>query len=118
MGIALRPQVWIPGFAGEIRLWDAKTAGDSQVLRGHAAFVRRLSFLPDRQRLVSLGEDGVLKPWDVVSGQETLSITAHSRNGLGLAVSPDGRRLATSGAEGAIRIWDSGVQPPRSTINH
>jgi WD40 repeat protein len=103
---------------GEIRLWAIKTAQDSHVLRGHAGFVRRLSFLPDGQRLVSLGDDGVLKLWDAVSGQETLSITAHSRNGLGLAVSPDGRRLATSGAEGAIRIWDSGVQHPRSTINH
>ena len=69
------------------------------------------SFLPDGQRLVTLGDDGVLKLWDAASGQETLSITAHLRNGLGLAVSPDGRRLATSGG-GSVRIWDSGFKWP------
>jgi WD40 repeat protein len=69
---------------------------------GHTAFVRKVFFTPDGERLITVSSDKTIRIWDVTTG-ETLSIL---RTPVGpgdegdlyaAALSPDGTRLAVSG---------------------
>jgi len=90
-----------------IRIRDAATLAEIEVLRGHEHFVNALALSGDGTRLVSTSFDHVVKIWDLDTREELRSFTAHDDLVYGLAVSPDGSRLLTSGEDRTIKLWDS-----------
>jgi WD40 repeat protein len=52
-----------------VRLWDATTGRPHHVLR-HPAYVRRVLFSPDGERVVSACGDGVIRLWSAATGEE------------------------------------------------
>ncbi len=80
----------------------------------HEAGISAVTFSPDDQTIIAIGEDGFVKLWDAVSRTEVAGWQAHTnllRNkrdmtGHSLALSPDGLTLATGGADGQIHLWN------------
>ena len=48
-----------------VDIWDARTGGLLETLRGHKGRVWSVTFTPDGRGLVSGGQDKTLKYWDV-----------------------------------------------------
>jgi WD40 repeat protein len=96
---------------GEVRIWDAATAQQVAVFRGHSGCVWSVAFSPDGKRLASAGgfrgtqQPGEVKIWAMDTCQEVATLP-HTRNVFGVAFSPDGRRLATASEDGTLTIWD------------
>ena len=47
------------------RIWDAATAKEIAVLRGHEGIVYSAAFSPDGSRIVTASEDNTARIWDV-----------------------------------------------------
>jgi WD40 repeat protein len=101
-----------PDNPGQIVVWDANTAQQLLLLRGHSAVINSVTFSPDGQRLASASWDmnrgafGEVKLWDVATGTDILTLPGHAC----VAFSPDGRHLAALGGENlggaVIKVWD------------
>lgn len=101
------------GEAGTVRLWEAATGRDLQVLAGHQERVTALAFLPDGSRLVSAARDRTVRVWDLRGGQPlrvirnrvfdhpgTFGTTANH-----IAISPDGTWIAAVNQNGTIGLY-------------
>lgn len=87
---------------------------EERVLRGHAAAVDSLRFLPDNQRLVSYSQDGEVKLWSLSGGRElrgfkSTQIPADFGNSNRFSVILSGRDLeildvATSEVQASIPV--------------
>jgi WD40 repeat protein len=107
---------------GTVRLWNVQAPAFSQpacqpacqpliVLRGHQGPVRNVSFSPDRQRpdrqrLVSSGDDSTVRLWNV-AGEQQVSLIGHQGSVRSIIFSPKHQQLATSDEDGAIRLWEA-----------
>jgi WD40 repeat protein len=100
---------WLASGANEdytVRIWDMRNRRIAHTLRGHASYVRALSFTPDSTNLVTGGGDSTVRIWDVPTGRELRVIRLHDgRNQkehqqvVGLEVSGDGKSVATFGLQ-------------------
>lgn len=91
-----------------IRIFDAETLNEQQVLTGHTSRVSRVALHPTEERLASGSLDGEILLWDLKTGQRTLTIKLHKSPVLGLAFSPDGKQLVSGSGDGRVVIWQSG----------
>jgi WD40 repeat protein len=107
---------------GTVRLWNVQAPALSQpacqpacqplmVLRGHQGPVRNVSFSPDRERpdrqhLVSSGDDSTVRLWNV-AGQQQVSLIGHQGTVRSITFSPKHQQLATSDEDGTIRLWEA-----------
>lgn len=100
-----------------------RTAGGELVRvveRAHAGWVRDLAISPDRERLVSVGNDMLVKVWDVRRGELIDTLAGHELHTpqgyvsalYTAAISPDGQYAASADRVVEVRIWhlDSGEQ--------
>jgi WD40 repeat protein len=84
------------------------------VIKAHTAPITGLTFAPDSQSIVSVGEDKFIKRWSTSDGKLRLAYEGH-RNPTGRAeFSPDGKRLVTYGGEGdgGIIAWEADTGKP------
>ena len=58
------------------RVWDAATAKQLAVLRGHEFWVTSVGFSPDGTRIVTAG-DKTARVWDAMSGKEIAVLRGH-----------------------------------------
>jgi WD40 repeat protein/DNA-binding SARP family transcriptional activator len=92
---------------GSIRLWDADTGEQLQILRGHEDTVGYPAFSPDGRWLVSAAlDDPTVRIWDVTAGAELMALTEPVEGWANPVFSPDGSRLATAAANYTVNIWD------------
>ena len=89
-----------------IRLYDAQTGEELDLLIGHAGIVNSVSFSPDGRTLASGGFDATIRLWDVRTGELLRILTGHTDDIDGISFSPDGRTLASGGFDATIRLWD------------
>jgi WD40 repeat protein len=62
---------------------------------------------PDRSRLATFGNDGVIHLKDAKTGNEIAALHGHIRAVTDVAFSPDSRLLVSSSNDGTIQIWDA-----------
>jgi WD40 repeat protein len=91
---------------GQVTLWDVASGKELHRLKGHTAWINRVTFTPDGATLASGGADKTVRLWDVASGKEKATLPGHAGSISGLAISPDGCLLASRGWEGVIKLWD------------
>lgn len=96
-----------------VRVWDARTARESLVLRGHTWTVRSVVFTPDGRHIISGGQDKAIKIWDATHDPrgQLLPPTSPAKAVWvnAVAFTPDGRvRRASSGSDhgdGKTKTW-------------
>ena len=85
------------------RIWDAATAKEIAVLRGHTFSVESAAFSPDGSRIVTASSDNTARIWDAATGEQ-LAILGEKREFGGYccgtiasaAYSPDGALIVTA----------------------
>jgi WD40 repeat protein len=92
-------------------LWDQ----DGQPIRhGHVGAVTAVALHGDR--MVSVGEDGLLRVWDLRAGELARTRRGHTGWIYAAAVSPDGRLIATAGDDGLVRVWQAQTADPVTAL--
>ncbi|MCB0125500.1 MAG: pentapeptide repeat-containing protein, partial [Caldilineaceae bacterium] len=94
---------------GVIRIWQATTRAQVQMLTGHQASVRSLKFSPDDETLASSSFDQTVRLWDVKSGR-CKAIFPHNGVVWSVTFSPSGKTLVSSGEDSIIRVWTVAAQ--------
>jgi predicted Zn finger-like uncharacterized protein len=99
----------VPGFSGEIKLWDPITGQEQKSLKGHRSAIRSLSFSADSKRLASASADNIVKVWDLEAAKElvtfTLAETGEIFDAVTVAMSGDGKMVAAGRMDGSLKIW-------------
>jgi WD40 repeat protein len=110
----------VSGGGETIRVWDARTGEQRQVIAAHHWHVNQLVLRPDGRTVVSCGTDGAVSVHDLTSGKElrrcVVDRVAETLGGIGpqvirLALAPDGRTAASysihlDGKPALIHVWD------------
>jgi WD40 repeat protein/serine/threonine protein kinase len=101
-----------------VRVWDAQTGREVQVLRGNTEAIAAVAFRPDGKQVASAGADHTVRVWDVATGREAYALRGHSRGVVRVAFSPDGRFLASLGADRTLKVWDAAPQEAVLVTEH
>ena len=89
---------------GTVRLLDAATLEERQVLRGHESGVRAVAFSPCSRYVVSSGDQLILMH-DAATGTEIVSMEGHGARVLSVAWFPDGRAVVSASDDRTARVW-------------
>src|SRR6516162_16684 len=89
------------------RIWDAASAKEIAVLRGHNDAVWSAAFSPDGSRIVTASGDKTARIWDAASAKEIAVLRGHANSVYSAAFSPDGSRIVTASDDTTARIWDA-----------
>ena len=92
---------------GEVRVLDATTGVDLDVLRGHSERVQGIAITRDGQWLVTSGLDREIRIWNLASAAAARVVRAHKFQVSCADTSPDGLLLVTGG-DGAKEVDVSG----------
>ncbi len=113
---------WGASFDSQDRLFlfgieDPGVSSHPTPLIGHTGVIRKIRFMANDTRLVTLSVyDKSMRLWEVSSGV-CIATMAHPLDAEGIAVSPDGRWIATGCDDHAVRLWDvSSVSRPSSCV--
>ena len=91
------------------RIWDAATAKEIAVLRGHDGPVVSAAFSPDGSRIVTASEDKTARIWDAATAKEIAVLRGHERDGVFRRLQP--RRVAHRHGVSTTRPPASGTPP-------
>lgn len=93
---------------GNLQCWDFAPPQPRRrySVNAYAGVPRALEIAPDRDMLVTLGEDGLLSVWDAKKGEKQADFDEAVAAIHCVAFHPSGSRLATSGADGVVTLWD------------
>lgn len=105
------------GNDGTIRVWDAATGKEQDVLKAHRGEVRSIALCPAGQILASGGTDRTVILWDVSTGRQLATLEGHNGEVRGVAFSPGGRSLASSGDDGRVILWDVAARKRKAMLH-
>jgi WD40 repeat protein len=100
----------VPG--GVVKVRDAVTGAESQILEGFTDQVFHLVFSPDGSRLLGVDSASRLKSWDRATGREIAATRLSDVYIIRVRYSADGKRLAVVGLQhqsivGDVRVLDA-----------
>jgi WD40 repeat protein len=95
-----------------VRVWDASTGAQLQLLRGHTDDVLSVAFSPDGSRILSSGADDTARVWDASTGASIAVMRGDTDWLRHAAFSPDGKHVVSASDDKSVRVWDaaSGAQ--------
>ena len=98
--------------------WDLAAPGGRIVHRliGHDSAVNDVAFVPGREWLVSVSDDGSLGIWNLQSGDLIARIKSTPHKVLDVDVSADGKLAAVARWDGTARIYDLDRQEEISVL--
>jgi eukaryotic-like serine/threonine-protein kinase len=110
IGLAYSPNGrWLAagsGFSDTIvRLWDLHDGFRLYSLRGHAGWVRSVTFSRDSRLLASASADQSARVWDVESKSELRVLRGHQSQLFSVDFSPDAQFLLTGAKLGEAKVW-------------
>src|SRR5207237_996943 len=91
----------------EEKVRDAKTAKETDSVKGHTDLVTSVCFSGDGQHLASASGDWTVKVWDATTAQPTLTLKGHTGAVTSVCFSPDGQRLASASGDRTVKVWDA-----------
>ena len=92
---------------GIVRLWDANTAMEVAVLRGHEGPVWSAAFSSDGTWILTAANDETARVWDVRTGKEIVVLRGHEGAVWSAAFSSDATRIVTASEDRTARVWDA-----------
>ncbi len=91
----------------EIRIWDAQTGNLTATANGLVGLVQDISWSPDGNKFVAVGNDKSAKIFDTATGMNILNLVGHSAAINTVSWSPDGKRIATGSNDKIAMIWNA-----------
>jgi serine/threonine protein kinase len=90
-----------------VMLTDLNTQAVLKEFKGHEGSIKRVSFTPRKDRVVSVADDGTVRTWDTTNGKETFrfSINPDGKSVHATAFSADGRLLLNGRADGKLELY-------------
>jgi WD40 repeat protein/sterol desaturase/sphingolipid hydroxylase (fatty acid hydroxylase superfamily) len=101
---------------GTVKVWDAVTARELLVLKGHTRAVRGVALSADGRTIVTGSWDGTVRLWDARTGREKRTLKGHTGQILGVAVSGDGRTVVSASVDFTAKVWDAATGETRATL--
>ena len=89
-----------------VRVWDASTGDELEVLKGHEDWVESVAFSPDGKQIVSGSKDKSVRLWNALTGDE-LNVLNHKHPVTSVAFSPDGEQIVSGSDDTSVRVWDA-----------
>jgi cytochrome c len=105
------------GYDAALRLWDAGSGREVELLSGHEAGINALLALPGG-RIASASSDRTVRLWDVAQAGEAGVLLGAEAAVLSLAASPDGAWIAAGDAQGFVTVWNSSGELLRRWRGH
>ncbi|MBE9179482.1 caspase family protein [Oculatella sp. LEGE 06141] len=75
--------------------------------RPHPVIVRQISFSPDGDTLLGVGDDATVRLWDTHSGQILQILEGHQAAIQQASFSQDGQWIVTASADQTVRVWNA-----------
>jgi WD40 repeat protein len=91
-------------------IWDAASAKEIAVLRGHDGPVFSAAFSLDGSHIVTASMDGTARIWDAASAKEVAVLRGHDGAVRSAAFSPDGSRIVTASDDKTARSWEAAIK--------
>jgi WD40 repeat protein/tRNA A-37 threonylcarbamoyl transferase component Bud32 len=92
--------------ARTIRVWEASTGHQVQVLQSTRNLTPWIAFAPDSRHLLALHDDGSASVWDTTTGQEVRGHPPRPAAEGRLAFTADGQCLYSHAKDGTLGVWD------------
>lgn len=90
-----------------IRVWDAYTHNQLQVLEQRGRLFQKATFSPDGQFLAAAGWGGnSVLVWNLTTGQLVAELLGHTDMVLAVAFLPGGQEIVSASRDHTLRHWD------------
>ena len=89
-----------------LRVWDASTGKQLNVLNGHTWLVNSVAFSTDGTRIVSGSDDESVRVWDASRGKQLNVLKGHTESVNSVAFSKDCMRIVSGSHDNSVRVWD------------
>ncbi len=89
---------------GNVRIIDIETSDTLNIIPAHTGSVWAMDWSPTEDRIVTVGEDGVVRLLDP-QGKLRSELGRHTGTARSVAFSRDGSWIASGGADSKIRLW-------------
>lgn len=91
----------------DIVVWDRAAQCEVWRMTAHPRRLSQIGWMPDAERFITCGDDGLLRIWSLSTRQQLWEAVADPLTPAALAVSRDGRQIAVGGFGKLIRVWNA-----------
>jgi WD40 repeat protein len=90
-----------------VRIWDASTGAELNVLTGHTDSVNSVAISTGRHADCVWLNDKTVRLWDASTGAELNVLRGHTFQVNSVAISKDGMKIVSGSYDNTVRLWDA-----------